>query len=180
MAKDYNSYSFKNKAVDNIQSRTNTANDPDEKEKKKQAKAKAKRLEQNKRAERVASGLKPDKAKVTKKVAKLQSKMDRVSDAKDARQQKQKGKGVRLKTKKEKLLMKKVDAPRLKQKAKPPKTKRQKDKDSNPPSKTPNNTTGSRGSKQKSRNLKEKPFKGKKIKPGDILNPLKGRRIKRY
>lgn len=35
MAKDYDSYSFKNKAVDNIQSRTNTANDPEEKEKKK-------------------------------------------------------------------------------------------------------------------------------------------------
>ena len=31
MAKDYNSYAFKNKAVDNIQSRTNTANDPDDK-----------------------------------------------------------------------------------------------------------------------------------------------------
>ena len=31
MAKDYNSYTFKNKAVDNIQSRINTANDPDDK-----------------------------------------------------------------------------------------------------------------------------------------------------
>ena len=31
MSKDYNSYTFKNKAVDNIQSRTNTANDPDDK-----------------------------------------------------------------------------------------------------------------------------------------------------
>ena len=31
MAKDYDSYTFKNKAVDNIQSRTNTANDPDDK-----------------------------------------------------------------------------------------------------------------------------------------------------
>ena len=31
MAKDYNSYTFRNKAVDNIQSRTNTANDPDDK-----------------------------------------------------------------------------------------------------------------------------------------------------
>ena len=33
MAKDYNSYTFKNKAVDNIQSRSNTANDPDDKKK---------------------------------------------------------------------------------------------------------------------------------------------------
>lgn len=31
MAKDYNSYTFKNNAVDNIQSRTNTANDPEDK-----------------------------------------------------------------------------------------------------------------------------------------------------
>tara|TARA_Y100001937_G_C7121842_1_gene333007 strand:- start:51 stop:410 length:360 start_codon:yes stop_codon:yes gene_type:complete len=31
MAKDYNSYTFRNKDVDNIQSRTNTANDPDDK-----------------------------------------------------------------------------------------------------------------------------------------------------
>ena len=35
MAKDYNSYSFRNKAVDNIQSRSNTANDPEDKKKKK-------------------------------------------------------------------------------------------------------------------------------------------------
>ena len=35
MAKDYNSYSFRNKAVDNIQSRSNTANDPKDKKKKK-------------------------------------------------------------------------------------------------------------------------------------------------
>ena len=33
MAKDYNSYTFRNKAVVNIQSRTNTANDPDDKKK---------------------------------------------------------------------------------------------------------------------------------------------------
>ena len=33
MAKDYNSYTFKNKAVDNIQSRSNTANDPNDKNK---------------------------------------------------------------------------------------------------------------------------------------------------
>lgn len=35
MAKDYNSYSFKNRSVDNIQSRSNTANDPEDKKKKK-------------------------------------------------------------------------------------------------------------------------------------------------
>lgn len=35
MAKDYDSYTFKNKAIDNIQSRTNTANDPDDKPSKK-------------------------------------------------------------------------------------------------------------------------------------------------
>ncbi len=40
MAKDYNSYTFKNKAVDNIQSRTNTANDPDDKKKKKEKRGK--------------------------------------------------------------------------------------------------------------------------------------------
>ena len=38
MAKDYNSYSFRNKAVDNIQSRSNTANDPEDKKKKKKKK----------------------------------------------------------------------------------------------------------------------------------------------
>jgi len=178
MAKDYNSYSFKNRAVDNIQSRANTANDPDEKEKKKQAKAKAKRLELKKRADRVASGLKADEVKVTKKVAKLQSKMDRVSDAKDARQQKQKEKGFRVKTKKEKLLMKQVDAPRLKKKAKPPKANRQRDKEPTPPNKTPNNKTGGRGAKQKSRNLKEKIPVFQKMKKGESLNPLKGKRIK--
>ena len=38
MAKNYNSYSFNNRAVDNIQSRTNTANDPEDKKKKKKKK----------------------------------------------------------------------------------------------------------------------------------------------
>jgi len=35
MAKDYDSYSFKNRAVDNIQSRSNTANDPEDNKKNK-------------------------------------------------------------------------------------------------------------------------------------------------
>lgn len=177
MAKDYDSYSFRNKAVDNIQSRTNTADDPDEKLKKKQEKQKAKRVEQKKRAERVSKGLKPDEAKVAKKVSKLQSKIDSVTDKKDARQQKQKEKGFRKKTRKEKLLMKQVDAPRLKQKAKERLGKRAKDKKDNPPN-NDGGKTGSRGSKPKSRNLKEKNPVFQKMRTGESLNPLKGKRIK--
>jgi len=179
MAKDYNSYSFRNKAVDNIQSRTNTADDPDEKLKKKQEKQKAKRVEQKKRADRVSKGLKPDEAKVTKKVAKLQSKIDRVSDKKDARQQQQKEKGFRKKTRKEKLLMKQVDAPRLKQKAKDRLGKRAKNKEGDPPN-NDGGGTGSRGSKPKSRNLKEKNPVFQKMKTGESLKPIKGKRIKKY
>ena len=40
MAKDYNSYAFRNRDVDNIQSRSNTANDPGDKKKKKKKEAK--------------------------------------------------------------------------------------------------------------------------------------------
>lgn len=140
-------------------------------------KAAAKRLEQNKRAERVSKGLKPDEAKVTKKVAKLQSKIDRVSDEKDARQQQQKEKGFRKKTRKEKLLMKQVDAPRLNQKAKDRFGKRAKKKEGDPQN-NDGGGTGSRGSKSKSRNLKEKNPVFKKMRRGESLKPLKGKKIK--
>jgi len=143
----------------------------------KEDKQKEERIEQNKRDERVSRGLKPGEAKVTEKVAKLQSKIDRVSDEKDARQQQQKEKGFRKKTRKEKLLMKQVDAPRLNQKAKDRFGERAKKKEGNPQN-NDGDGTGSRGSKSKSRNLKEKIPVFQKMKIGKSLKPFKGKKIK--
>tara|TARA_R110002153_G_scaffold203327_1_gene356321 strand:+ start:337 stop:879 length:543 start_codon:yes stop_codon:yes gene_type:complete len=107
---NYDSYTFKNKVVDRL--------NPEDKEAKKQAKAKAKRLAEAAASARIAQGLKPNETKVNKNIAKLQSKIDKVSDKKDARQKKQVAKGLKVKTRKEKLLMKQIDAPRLKVRAK--------------------------------------------------------------
>mgnify|MGYP006906263600 CR=1 FL=1 len=78
--------------------------------------------------------------KVKKKVVKIQQKMDKISDKKDARQKKAVEEGRRVETRKNKLLQKQVEAKRVElgkdkdpagkpnrtPKDKPPKTKKQK------------------------------------------------------
>jgi len=134
------------------------------KEKAKQAKEKAARIEAKKRADRVSKGLKPDEAKVNRKIAKYTKKMEKVSDKKDARQTKAKDKGYRLSTRKEQMQMRIGDAPydfkgktRLKY-GKPGKVEK---------STTPdNNTKKSKTEKNKTRKLKEKEKKNPKLKQG--------------
>tara|TARA_R110002020_G_scaffold421695_2_gene630868 strand:+ start:79 stop:714 length:636 start_codon:yes stop_codon:yes gene_type:complete len=128
MAKDYNSYTFKNKAVDNIQSRTNTANDPDDKKKRKKNRAADKKdrtkrkAEMKRQATATMSGLKAEgtydvdvsgERKVKKKVAKIQKKIDKVSAEKDARQKKAVKAGKRTETRKNQLLQKQIAAKRV-------------------------------------------------------------------
>tara|TARA_R100000278_G_scaffold77721_2_gene60376 strand:- start:484 stop:1125 length:642 start_codon:yes stop_codon:yes gene_type:complete len=130
MAKDYNSYTFKNKAVDNIQSRTNTANDPDDEKRKQRKKNRAtdredkrkRKAEIKRQSTKTMSGFKAEgtydvdvsgERKVKKKVAKIQKKIDKVSAEKDARQKKAVKAGKRTETRKNKLLQKQVDAKRV-------------------------------------------------------------------
>ena len=176
MAKDYNSYTFKNKAVDNIQSRTNTATDPDDKKKSKKKDRRKRKAEIKKQATSTKSGLKArgtydvdvsGERKVKNKVAKIQKKIDKVSTKKDARQKKQVDSGVRKETRKNKLLQKQVMAKRV-IKAKPKdsgKNTRTK-KTKNP--KEDGGTISSKSnfeSKQKTKNKKNPKIKEKTPKP---------------
>jgi len=84
--------------------------------------------------------------KVKKKVVKIQQKMDKISDKKDARQKKAVEEGRRVETRKNKLLQKQVEAKRV---------ELGKDKD---PAGKPNRTPKDKTPKAK----KQKTFKGKR------------------
>ena len=188
MAKDYNSYTFRNKAVDNIQSRTNTANDPEDKKKRQQRKEnratdredrRKRKAEIKRQATKSRSGLKAQgtydvdvsgERKVKKKVAKIDKKIAAITEnkKKDARQKKLVKAGLRTETKKNKLLQKRVDVQRVTKGKLGEKGKRTKEKV--PKDKTVKNKSNALA--QKDRGGREK-RKYKPIKRGVQINRTK-------